>query len=82
MMCKFTLEVIFFLIKDGGFNMADGSISFFSNKWRHHYITTMVKDFFCVSKLLDFISHFTIYNYFSFYEGNLDSANKYKSMTP
>ena len=32
MMCKFTLEVIFFLIKDGGFNMADGSISFFSNK--------------------------------------------------
>ena len=41
-----------------------------------------VKDFSCVSKLPDFINNFTIHKYFSFYEGNLDSANKFKSMTP
>ena len=54
-LATFTLKVIFGFFFFW-FKMADGSSSFFSNKWRHHYITTTVKDFSCVRKLLDQLS--------------------------
>ena len=50
--------------------MTDGSISFFSNKWRHHYITTTVKDFFVSA------------NFLILSVSLLDFANKFKSTTP
>ena len=33
------------LIQNGGSKMADGSRSFFNNKWRNHDITATVKDY-------------------------------------
>ena len=32
------------IIQNGGSKMADASSSLFSNKWRHHDITVIVKD--------------------------------------
>ena len=48
------------LIQNGGFKMANASISLFSNKLHHHDITAIVKDYLCVSKLLEFIKNLRI----------------------
>ena len=62
--------------------MADASSSLFSNKWRHHDITVIVKDhsyvsFLISSNTLSLSNYFSLYVYF---ERNLDSANKFNNM--
>ena len=39
------LDINIYIIQKGGFKIADGSSYFFSNRWRHHYNTSMFKDF-------------------------------------
>ena len=46
--------------------MADGFISFFSNKLHHHDITVIVKDYLCVNQLLDYTRHL-LFKYFLLY---------------
>ena len=65
--------------------MADGSSSCLSNKWRHYDITAFVEDHLCVSQLPWFIwvlsLSFSRFNVYVYFEGNLDSANKFNNMT-
>ena len=73
------------IIQNGGSKMADASSSFFSNKWRHHGITTIVEDYLYVSQLLVFIKHLCYYlSIFRFtstlIEENLDSANQFNNI--
>ena len=51
--------------------MADGSRFFLTNKWRHHDITAIVKDYLCLCQLLNLICHtYTIlFNFFFCFEG-------------
>ena len=46
--------------------MADASSRFFSNKWRHHEITDIVKDHLCVIQLPWFYQRFYYLDIFRF----------------
>ena len=43
--------------------MADDSSSFLNNKWRHHDITSIVKDYQCINEFL-FLSDTFLFNKF------------------
>ena len=56
--------------QNGGSKMADASNSFFGNKWCHHDITAIVKDYLCISLT---IKWFLLYVYF---EGQITSMSQ------